>query len=568
VEQNQKYWLLRIEQTIYGPFDTQKVVDLITKGRVSEIDEAALPRDRWFFVRDLQEFMRAVELQRKINSRKRVHEETKGSETSTEALDSEQIDDQTRELTSLDNLTSTLPTPNITREELLAIGDVKRARPLLSDSQNTNKTGLNKKSIFTILGLFFICILGFLFKDKLLNSFQQGRSALITENPMESWNNSDFATSYDIFKRNSSLQEKKPLEYAALILKNTKDYSLAKTWLDKASPVEKESNAWINLNAVVYLYENNIDEAEKFIKSIDQSKGELSLESLYNLAVWHHKQKDWSQSRTLFESVFAQQQSGELDGAVLYMADSWLQNLVIKNASQSEYLKLSEFINNVRNSESLYRYDISFLAFWLIQNNKVSASVFSGLEDEFMSYDPQMAFNRAQSPFIYDFFGTRIKDYCTTLVSSTKYIQLSCQMLALRGSLNSVVLPERPVGDVNLLALYSFIYDKRGDSFKANEFLIESFEKSNTSRDPIRYYVQARFCQVNGNFKCAAENWKKSLKLNEFSPTALVGLSQAYVDIDDIEKAKTLFDKSTPFSKNLVSYKKLSHRMKALKKKG
>ena len=574
MEENQKYWLLRIEQTIYGPFETQKVVDLITKGRVSEIDEAALPRDRWYYVRDLQEFMRAVELQRKINSRKKAHDETKGSgsATSTEAL-ANVADEKTRELKGLDVMTNTLPIPNISREELMAIGDSDRARPLYSHGNNSSSEFSSKskfkKIAFLLLSLIVIGVgLSVAFQDKLIKVINDGRSALNSEKPLESWFNKDYEKAYELFKRTEVVQNEHPVKYAALILKKTKDFELAKPLLDKASAKEKKSNAWINLNAVTYLYENNLDEAETFLKSIDQSNGELSLESLFNLAVWHHLKEDWLQSRALFESVFAQKKKGELDGALLYMVDAWIQSLEKTRADSDEYLKVSYFINNIINSESLYRYDVSFMAFWLVQTNKVNPSVFTNLEDKFMSFDPEIVFNRVSSPYVYNFSGDRIESYCTSLTGYSKFIQLSCQLTAQRDSVDSIKLPEQPEDDSNMLALYSFIYDKRGDSFKANEFLIESFEKNDSKKNPLRFYVQARFCQVNGNYKCAAENWTRALDINAFAPTALVGISEAYLETGEAEKAQEFYKKSMQFSQDLVSYHKLNRRMRNRNKEG
>ena len=553
MEENQKYWLLRIEQTIYGPFDTQKVVDLITKGRVSEIDEAAKPRDRWYYVRDLQEFMGAIELQRKITNRKKSHDETTAG-TATKSL-SEIVDEQTKTIENVD-ITNTISISDISRGELKTIGNSDRVRQASSPSK---KPQSKLKVAFALVAI--VAGLSFVFKDKLLKVINDGSMVLTSEKPLEAWSYGDFEKSYELFKQRESAQVEHPLKYAALILKNTKNSKTSRHWLNRVSPSEKKNNAWINLNALAYLYENNFKEAETFLKSIDRSKGELSLESLYNLAVWHHLQEDWSESRVLFESIFAQKKQNELDGSVLYMIDAWIQSLEKINADANEYLKISSFINNVINSESLYRYDVAFLAFWLIQNSRVTLKTFPNLEEKFMSFDPEIVFNRVSSPYVYDFSGKRIKDYCASLVDVNKFIQLSCQMTALRGDLGSMRLLEKPSGNSNQLALFSFIFDKRGESFKANEFLIDSFEQRDGKISPLRFYVQARFCQVNGNYKCAANNWTRALDLNAFSPTALVGLSEAYLEIDEIRKAEDFYKKSMQFSQNLVSYHKLRRRM-------
>ena len=563
MEEKRRFWLLRIEHTIYGPFETQKVVDLITKGRVSEIDEAALPRDRWNYVRDLQEFMRAVELQRKISSRKKVREESI-STTSTEAV-ARDSSEQTRELTGLDVMTNTLPIPNISREELMAIGDSERGRPSPHQSYGFSSPRPQKKFknlIFGIVGVVaFMVALSFTFKDQLLHMIDSGRSVLSNEDPLESWNQGDYKKAFEVFKRKTSLQTQYPIKYAALILKNTQDPMNAKIWLEKASVVQKNSNTWVNLNAVTYMHEENFAEAEAFLKSIDHSSGELGLESLYNLAALHHLQKDWTESKILFESIYAQDTQGQLDGASLYLIDAWIQSLIQSNARSDEYEKVSSFINNILNSESLYSYDVTFIAFWLIQSGKVKASTFSNLEEKVLSYDPEVVFNRISSPYVYDFLGQRIKEYCASLVGVKRFVQLSCQMTSLRRDLKLMRLPDSPEGDSNQLALYSFIFDKRGDSFKANEFLIESFERTDNARQPLRFYVQARFCQVNGNYKCAVENWSRALDINSFAPTALVGLSEAYLDKGEVSKAKNLYNKSMQFSKDLVSYQRLSSRI-------
>jgi tetratricopeptide (TPR) repeat protein len=243
------------------------------------------------------------------------------------------------------------------------------------------------------------------------------------------------------------------------------------------------------------------------------------------------------------------------------MIDAWIQSLEQSGASSDEYLKVSSFINNILNSDSLFRYDVTFLAFWLIQNGKVSSSVFMDLEDKFMTNDPEVVFARVSSPYVYDFSGKRLKYYCESLVGTSEFIRTSCEMLSKRNNLGTMQLPDQPNGDSNLLALYSFIYDKRGNSFKANEFLIESFERQDGKSSPLRFYVQARFCQVNGNYNCAAENWNRALDLNAFAPTALVGLSEAYLETNEIKKAQDFYKKSMQFSKDLVSYHKLSRRM-------
>ena len=644
VEENQKYWLLRVEKTIYGPFETQKVVDLITKGRVSEVDEVALPRGRWHYVRDIQEFMRAVELQRKITSRKKAHEGITNTGTFKEESTGVSITKAQVTTPDPDSITNVFPAgemPDICHEDLIVVeksggvpsssynqtpetdgpktggpkagdpeaggseaGDLEVIGPKAGDPETGDfevigpKTDDPETGDFEIIGpkaseseksfrnamiglvgalSLFISVL-FVFEGKLLqfiDAINEARKSLKPEGPLDSWSYGDYQKSYEFFKKEETIQAQHPLKYVALILKNTKNPKLAKPWLDKVSSVEKQTNAWANLNAITYLYENNLSEAESFLKSIDQSKGELSLESLYNLATWYHVQEDWSQSKALFESIFVQKKQSDLDEATFYMIDAWIQSLEETNSQsnsnprsnlQEDYLKVSSLINNVINSESMYRYDVAFLAFWLIQNERVSPSFFPDLEEKFMSFDPEMVFDRLSSPYVYDFFGERIKNYCDSLVGLSKFIQLSCQMTAHRSDLNSLNLPEKPSGDSDQLALFSFIFDKRGDLFKSNEFLIEAFEKQDGKSSPLRFYVQARFCQINGNYTCAVENWTRALYLNEFSPTTLLGLSKAYLETNELKKAQDFYERSMPFSQGLVSYRRLSHRMQEIKK--
>ena len=680
VEENQKHWLLRVEKTIYGPFETQKVVDLITRGRISEVDEVALPRGRWHYVRDIQEFMRAVELQRKITSRKKAHEGITNTGTFKEESTGVSITKAQVTTPDPDSITDVFPAgemPDICHEDLIVVeksggvpsssynqipetgdpetgdseaggsevgdlevigpkaggpkaggpkaggpktggpkaGGPKAGGPKAGGSKTGGpKAGGSKTGDFEIIGpkaseseksfrnamiglvgalSLFISVL-FVFEGKLLqfiDAINEARKSLKPEGPLDSWSYGDYQKSYEFFKKEETIQAQHPLKYVALILKNTKNPKLAKPWLDKVSSVEKQTNAWANLNAIAYLYENNLSEAESFLKSIDQSKGELSLESLYNLATWYHVQEDWLQSKALFESIFVQKKQSDLDEATFYMIDAWIQSLEETNPQsnsnprlnlnsqlspqsnsnprsnlQEDYLKVSSLINNVINSESMYRYDVAFLAFWLIQNERVSPSFFPDLEEKFMSFDPEMVFDRLSSPYVYDFFGERIKNYCDSLVGLSKFIQLSCQMTAHRSDLNSLNLPERPSGDSDQLALFSFIFDKRGDLFKSNEFLIEAFEKQDGKSSPLRFYVQARFCQVNGNYTCAVENWTRALYLNEFSPTTLLGLSKAYLETNELKKAQDFYERSMPFSQGLVSYRRLSHRMQEIKK--
>ncbi len=563
MDEKQKYWLLRIEQTLYGPFKTDKVVDLITKGRVSEIDEACLPRGRWCYIRDLKDFMRAIELQRKINdSRKKNGAGTQTSGTLTEGAEVV-LDDKTRELKSLDPMTNTLQIPQLSREDLLTSNDGGLGgsfdSPLGSVVQPLSKGKFKKVFfIFTLVLVFAVCTTAFLMKDQISTYITDTFTKKSEEDPILAWSFGEYSKSYKLFKMREKFQDDHPLKYAALVLKNTKDSKLVLSLLDSVAPVQQKSNVWINLKAVAHLFEEDFVNAENTLKTIDTDANILKYESVFNLAMLEHLQGEWSQSRYLFESILSFKNADQLEASIFYYLDAWIQSLIEVNAVEKEYLKVASFINNVLNSESVYKYEVSILAFWLIDTQKLDAYSFPDLEDRFLSYDPEIVFDKFDSPYIDNEMSLRFLEYCGGLKRS-KYIQLSCQLLENKDSLSSIELPTVAFGDTNMLALVSFIFDKLGNTLKANEFLVKSIERVSLPLSPVKFFVQARFCHRNGNYVCAEEYWLKALELEPYAPTALSGLSKEYHFLEKEVKAESFYEKSKQYSKNLVSFKKLSH---------
>jgi len=555
VDEKQKYWLLRIEQTLYGPFKTDKVVDLITKGRVSEIDEACLPRGRWGYIRDLKDFMRAIELQRKINDSKKIG----GAGTLTEGVDVV-LDDKTRELKSLDPMTSTLQIPQISREELLTSNDNGLGgSPLGAFGQSPVKSNIKKVLFVFVLVLVLAgAATAFVLKDQISTYITDTFTEKPEEDPMLAWSFGDYTKTYKLFKMKEKFQDDHPLKYAALVLKNTKDSNLVLSLLDSVAPAQQKSNIWINLKAVAHLFEEDFIGAENTLKTIDTDANILKNESVFNLAMLEHLQGEWSQSRYLFESILSFKDANQLEASVFYYLDAWIQSLIEANAIEREYLKVASFINNVLNSESVYKYEVSILAFWLIDTQKLDAYSFPDLEDRFLSYDPEIIFDKYESPYVDNEMSLRFSEYCGGLKRS-KYIQLSCQLLENKDSLSSIELPTVAFGDTNMLALVSFIYNKLGNTLKANEFLVKSIERVSLPLSPVKFFVQARFCHLNGNFVCAEEYWLKALELEPYAPTALVGLSEEYHFLEKEVKAEAFYEKSKQYSKDLVSFKKLSH---------
>ena len=560
----EKLWLLRINETVYGPFNKDKIIDLITKGRVSEIDEAALPKGTWSYVRDCQEFMGALELQRKIQSRK-SSATSSNSGTETEALSVEESD-QTKELTSANQLTKTAPIPKISSEDLkLAPGGKYRRsshmdnRPEVSTSDKVKKS--NTK-VFILLILVLSAAAGFylfkrsntktFFSDILKKEFKQ--SFIV------SWKNGDYKNAYESIQTKDSLIESHPIEYVSLILINEQDGQKARTWLNKAS--NKSDEKWKMLSGVAYLYEGKLDEAESELKAVNAQSEELELASLYNLGVLYYLNKDWSQAKIYFESVFSRQKSNEFQSAGLLLVDSWIQDSLSKQTLSEDSKGLSKFISNLYSSSSLYRYELYFISVWLDETFRTSITSSDEFVQSFMAVDPEIVFSRWHSPYIYLFNGKNISRYCAenNNFNASLYVSLSCQ-IASKGK-NATAPQHANLNQYNAdeLALISFMLDKKDQVVDANDVLIKSLEKKN-EKTPLKYYVQARFCQKNGNFKCAAENWMKSLSLNSSSPTAFVGLSLSYLAVDDHQRAATFYEKAKFLSNGLVDFKKLEYEM-------
>lgn len=560
----EKIWLLRINETVYGPFNKDKIIDLITKGRVSEIDEAALPRGRWSYVRDCQEFMGALELQGKIQSRKSGSTSSTGG-TETEALSADESD-QTKELTSANQLTKTAPIPKIKSEDLkLAQGGKYRRSAHMENKPNFPSSNNSKKSNWKALFLFFLVMLSaggyYFFKYSDQKSFfsdilkKEFKHSFIV-----SWKNGDYKNAYESIQTKDSLIDNYKIEHASLILINEQNGQKARKGLDKIS--NKSDVKWKMLSGLAYLYEDELDKAESELKAVGGQGNEWELVSLYNLGVLHYLKKDWSQAKIYFEAVFSRQKNNEFQSAGLLLLDSWIQDSMSKQNLSSDSESLSKFVANLYSSSSLYKYELYFIALWLDEVFGTSITANDEFYQTFITSDPEVVFSRWHSPYIYLFNGKNISRYCpdNNNFKASFFVSFSCQ-IASKGK-NAVTPQYKNLTDYTAdeLALISFLLDKKDQVVDSNDVLIKSLENKD-EKTPLKYYVQARFCQKNGNFKCAAENWMKSLAINPSSPTAFVGLSLSYLAVEDMSRAQTFYEKAKFLSKGLVDFKKLEYEM-------
>lgn len=560
-----KVWMLRVDKHLHGPFSTDEMSQLILNSEVSEVDEVAPAMSRWFYLRDRNEFLVALE-QQKLNNRGDFNRST-STLTGTESL-SDSGFDKTQELTSVGEMTKTSPMVDFG----VAGADAPTLKPPSLDRASFSQAPVaahavgaaasktkSKQKLWLALLLLFALAVGYIFLNK--NKAKNLGKIFVDEAKQDfklNWSSGDLVKSYINLKANADLKQGYSLAYGALALFMDQNKALAGKVLD--SYPNKAESAWKNLKGLSLLSDGDIDKAESYLLSSVEANPK-NLHPLVNLGLLKRQQKNWSDARRYFESVYSRKPSGQLDEVGFYLAEAWA-NEVVAVKDFSGLSKVQKFINLEVLAQSTYAYELFVLSNWMkTYSSSVNLEVFNKVQN----FDPEMVFSRKRYAEIYNLLPQEYSYICKGGALSAEFVPSICTLIMW----NVFKFGENDLASLKSnqeasFALKSFLFDKAKDSGLSAEYLSKAMQDSR-DKSAVKHYVQSRFCHQNGNYKCAAEHWLKALAIEPDAFTAHTGLAEAYFETGDIKRAKVFYERAKGFSESYFPLRKLEIKLEKYK---
>lgn len=570
-------WLVKSGGRILGPFSKEQIEQMLLSRALVVLDEVSLPTKRWTYIRDTQDFAKAIEEVRVRNLQGSDDTSTApvGTVSITQSVTepvSEYLDDRTDDISGFTNpqlkeiiYDSVRETPhqnNTKAQEKIATYGYAGDRVVRQKAQETSRF------LWVITGGILLAVVGFvLFKQYVAQPIRQHIAKVDhLEMGKEAIQLGNYPKALEHLKKAFEFNSRQPEIYiflAPLLLQVEGQTLQAKrllTELIKSRPSEVDVRAATAM-AIAHMMDFEWQRAEIQLSEAISHQENYS-PAWVNWGLLALEKSEWSAARErLAKGIYY----GERDGAAyLMLAEAFVQQWQTQN--NAELLKeaksyLVKFIEKNSDYKQEARFFVVYLDLLMGQNVEERQLT------QILDMDPSHTDLHRKNLFIRrERAGWKaLNPYCQQLYRKTQHIPRGRAWLAyclLRGgnkdeaktAIDDAVAqaPKDPL----IQAVYAYILQELNLEGQASVALGRALEFDRKREYRLPLILQARFCHEQGELECASDMWRSVLQLDKNSLAAVVGLSDINFKQQNLAEGKKLLERAKSLSRD-KSYRPL-----------
>lgn len=241
-----------------------------------------------------------------------------------------------------------------------------------------------------------------------------------------------------------------------------------------------------------------------------------------------------------------------------------------KNKSFQDIDEALSELNTYRGHQMDYEPEALFYTLylsWLRNGHKISDDKL----DAFLELDPQLTRNHRHNIFIYkghtqwSVLGRFCQQMADQLEASARTSMLKAVCFSKEGrKLEARTWIEKAVNQTPLQPLvqtwYSYVLNENGLGDQASVALGRAGELNRKDEHTLPILMQARFCQIAGDYDCAKQNWQHLFSIKDRSISALGGLATTYAARHNYKEATSYIDRGLAVSADYIPLLKLKLR--------
>lgn len=565
--ENEKLWMVKSSGRILGPYTKSEISDLLRTREVVVLDEVLKPTRRWMHIRDEAAFAKIVEELRHENLHEKTDDTTAemGSSTvsSTEPID-QMSDDLTEEIGI-----------NLTQDaEFVELSDIpvnekkEESKPRdgyasygLSSDPNVKKRAQKSTQLMWVLTLVIIFgVVGFIgYKQYVIGPQQQQKiSADYVTEGKEALMLGRYQEALQSFKKANTLAPNNTNIYVylgPLLIQLEGQTVMGKRMLTMALESEGayKLQAWTGIG-LAEMANGDLSRAEQ---AFDRA---LQLDPTYfpaliNLGVIAQNRGEHLQSKNYLRAAV---DKGATEGeAYLLLAQSHIYQAESEN-TEEELSQAQQVIQDYLESGYDYLQEANFLSSYISFLNKDFQRADLKINN-LLDVDPQLTQDHYHTLFTnkertsWEHFLKWCQQMTGEMPASARIsgLQSLCllnagQKMEAKKVIDAAVAQEPK--DPLVQALYAHVLQKNGLNEESSVALgkASQFDVKNEYKLPL--ILQARFCQEQGDWACAQENWTDLLSIDSASLPAIVGLAQVHFKNQDLSEAEKLLQRGLKLS--------------------
>ncbi len=572
LDRKEKCWLVKSNGKILGPLSFDEMVDKVLTREIVVLDECIKNLGRWKFVRDEQQFVKAIE---ELRSHPPLGEETKteglssNTQTITETAD---IDLDRTNIGRYDRK----PTSNIVdadfKEYSTATDEKISDEPMKrygygSDSQLKSDVRKSSKNLWIFLALLLVALAYFVLeqKNKQKKGVDKNSFEYLSDSGLRAYRYGEYDKAFSLLsqgaeKRTTDVDLK--LQLAPLFIRNN-ELTQAQRLLQEVLAVRYQDDYSKQVNVglgLTYLIDQDYSNAEKYFKSSLKVDGNY-LPANFNMGMVSFFKNDTDAAINFFQKA---RDLGSAEAALM-LAKTYIRKAKA-GSNEKFYQMAANEIEKLINKSFDYRQKAFLMASYIayLQNREIGIKSFA---DRFLSTDPQMDQDHVHSLLLYrdELSWDRLFDWCTQVYNSDR---TSNRMLALYAicqyqakkrieglkSFESATTGSKDDGLI--FANFSYFLEQFNDPNRSGATL--SLAMKSSGSEPLVQLIKARNCYKAKDLECAKRYFGQVSSLPAFVLPAKVGLAQVALQSGEESKASGLINDVRNISSNYAPGLRLS----------
>jgi tetratricopeptide (TPR) repeat protein len=569
-------WLIKSSGHILGPFEYEKVIELLRSKEIVVLDEVSMPCQRWNYIRDQIEFQDIVEEIRQGRLRDEGLEGTQtvsaGTFTSTPSLGiTESID------IINDDLTEEINVGEIVYDdvkEYVPRVKKKQSNPIESyafhgDKNLKSQASRSAKLLWAITAAILIITGGLVIYKSVFNKPVENKELAIKKlnsgimkTELGDYNEAlaDFKESHSLDKRNTDV-----FLYLGTLLIQLEEQTLQgkrllEDELNRKTPFKKQALTGVGLATLI---EGDLDGAtNKFEQALDIDP--IYLPARINIGAAALEAKLYQEANNHLHVAVKE---GAVDGAAVLMLTESFIRLWEEKGDLTFLSEASSLLEQyLAKNKDYYQETLILSAYVDMVNGKRSRAIDKIYAS--IDIDPELTSDHKHNIYIYRRRAgwQLLEPWCDRLVEAVepqpqvKAFHALCLVKSgqkVRASQRIDDAISQSPKDPLLQATYGYILKQIGLEDQAAMAYGRSVEFDLRRRFKLPLIMQARFCEEKGDTECALLYWQQLLQKDAKSLPALAGVGFAHLRNNSYADARKFMRRGMRISSNYKPLLKL-----------
>lgn len=530
-------WLVKSGGRILGPYDQSQIGELLKSKEITPLDEVSDPGRRWRYIRDHSIFASYIEdLRASLGDKTSATSTTSLTDGITHRLSEDsQWDNLTDEVSNFSGSMKEIVYEDVASYDDLPKQETKARYQTVGVSEQVAGTAYKwRQKLWLVVGGVVLIAGLFVYYERFIHEpiQKEAQAKDYLQEGLRFLQEGDYVMALDTLRRAGISDARTNLLLGVLLIQVEGQTLLGKRLLDQvlSNPQGDQVRANTGLG-IASLIESELEMAEAFFKKALEIDP-LFLPPLVNLGVIAEQRGDRVSAQDYFRAAV---DKGIEDGAVYLMLaksyfDSWKENQNRASLAEGRQTLLDYLItaqDYLQESALLLSYA------YFLDGEKAQAERWV---IEALDQDPHLTVDHRHNLFIYRKIveWPNLLSLCQSLSAGLgddprmQSIEALCLIQA-GHSVEARRVMERGVHrsprDPLLQAFYSFVLTEGGLDTPASVALGRAREYDRRREYFLPTMLQARFCQLSGDYQCAIRSWQQALEKNKGVLSARSGLA-------------------------------------------